>query len=162
VEGVPMRAARRGDVPSLLELWAAMMEESAALDPRLAPHSRARAHMAEQFAAWLQDPSRAVLVAEEGGRLVVGYAAGCVGAGSGFQAPAEVGQITDCFVVPPRRRRGVARRLVSRLCDVLYERGAGTVRLQVACRNPEALAFWGSLGFEALEHILERPVLTGV
>jgi hypothetical protein len=41
-EAVPNRVARRGDVPSLLLLWAAMMEENARLDGRLAMHADAR------------------------------------------------------------------------------------------------------------------------
>jgi ribosomal protein S18 acetylase RimI-like enzyme len=119
-------------------------------------HPHAREHMAEQFASWLQDPTRIVCVAEEQGRLVVGYAAGCHGPGNGWQVPATLGQVTDCYVVPARRRRGVARRLATRLRDLLFERGVSTVRLQVAARNEASHAFWRSMGWEDLEVVLER------
>ena len=158
MEGVPIRTARRGDIPMILALWNAMMEENAKSDPRLEAHPRAREHMAAQFSAWIQDSHRIVVVAEEDRRLVVGYAAALVGPGNGWQVPERLGQVTDCFVVPPRRRKGIARRLVGRLCDLLYERGIGTVRLQVVAQNASSLAFWRAAGFEVLEEILEKPV----
>jgi ribosomal protein S18 acetylase RimI-like enzyme len=157
VEGIPIRTARRGDVPSLLLLWTALMQENARLDERLAMHPRARNHMAEQLAAWIQDPERVVVVAEENGRLTVGYAAARVAPGTGWHRPERLGEITDCFVAPPRRRQGLARRLVGRLLDVLYERGIGTVRLNVAAANDDAQRFWAALGWERLEEVLERP-----
>jgi ribosomal protein S18 acetylase RimI-like enzyme len=156
-ESVPIRPARRGDVPSLLLLWNAMMEENARLDPRLALHPDAGEHVSRAFSAWVEDPSRIVLVAEENARLVVGYAAGAVSPGNGFQSPETLGQVTDCFVLLARRRRGIARRLATRLRDLLLERGADAVRLQVVAKNADSAAFWASLGYEVLEEILERP-----
>ena len=161
MEGIPIRNARRGDVPSLLMLWTAMMTENARKDPRLALHPDAKAHMAAQFGSWLQDPERVLVVAEEQGRLVVGYAAGRVAPGTGWHHPQRVGEITDCFVVPPRRRQGLARRMVGRLNDMLYELNVDTVRLQVAALNESALAFWKATGWELLEEILEWPGESG-
>jgi ribosomal protein S18 acetylase RimI-like enzyme len=156
-EALPIRAARRGDVPSLLLLWTAMMEENGRLDPRLAMHADAREHMSRSLSAWIEDRDRVVLVAEENGRLVVGYAAGGVTPGNGVQVPERLGQVTDCYVLPARRRRGIARRLASRLYDLLLERGADAVRLQAAAKNADSLSFWESLGYEVLEDVLERP-----
>jgi ribosomal protein S18 acetylase RimI-like enzyme len=154
--------ARRGDVPSVLLLWAAMVEENARLDPRLALHPDAREHMARSIAGWVEDSTRIVLVAEESPRLIVGFAAASVGPGGGIQGPDRVGQVTDCFVAPPRRRRGIARRLATRLLDLLAERGAETVRLQVSAHNAGSFAFWSSLGYEPLEDVLERPIRLGM
>lgn len=155
MEGIPIRTARRGDIPSLLLLWTAMMEENAKLEPRLAMHPHAKEHMAGVFGEWLHDPERILVVAEQDRRLVVGYAAGRVAPGTGWHAPHRVGEVTDCFVVPPRRRQGLARRMVGRLCDMLYELNVDTVRLQVAALNESALGFWKAIGWEVLEEILE-------
>ncbi len=157
-EGVPIRAARRGDIPSLLLLWEQMMKENAAEDSRLRPHPRAREYMAAQFQSWLQDPQRFVVVAEEGGRLVVGYAAGAIVAGTPWQLPTTLGEVTDCFVVSPRRRRGIARRLVGRVLDQLFERGISTCRLQVSSLNAESQAFWSSMGWAPYETVFERGI----
>jgi ribosomal protein S18 acetylase RimI-like enzyme len=157
MEAVPIRPARRGDVPSLLLLWGAMAEENARADPRFGIHPDAKEHMGRALSAWVDDPVRVVLVAEEAGRLLVGYAAGSVTAGNGIQGPLRLGQVTDCFVVPARRRRGIARRLAARVHDLLVERGAETVRLQVVAKNESSVAFWRSLGYEPIEDVLERP-----
>lgn len=158
MEGVPIRMARRGDIPSLLLLWTAMMREFATMDPRFAAHPQAREHMAATLGSWLQDPKRVVVVAEEGGRLVVGFAAGVVVRGNGWQVPDELGRITDTYVAAPRRRRGIARRLAGRVLDLLYEKGVGTVRLAAAVHNEGALGLWRSMGWEDLELVLERSI----
>ncbi len=156
MEGVPIRNARRGDIPSLLLLWTAMMRETAARDPRLALHPRAAEVMAAHLAAWIQDPQRLVVVAEEGGRLVVGFAIGALVPGDGWREPRRMGQITDAYVVAPRRRQGIARRLVGRLLDLLYEKGVDSVRVAVAAQSPEAHAFWASMGWTDLECVLDQ------
>jgi ribosomal protein S18 acetylase RimI-like enzyme len=158
MEGVPIRAARRGDVPSLHALWQAMMAEHTRLDARLAMHPEAAAWMAAQLGGWIADPARMVLVAEEAGRLVVGYAAARVLPAAGAPGEEREGEITECFVAPARRRRGIARRLASRMLDLLDERRVTCVRLQASGANPGALAFWASLGFEPVETVLEREV----
>ena len=156
MEGVPIRNARRGDIPSLLLLWESTMRENATLDARFAVHPRARDYMASEFASWLRDPERCLIVAEEGGRLVIAYATAVITPGNGWQIPQRLARITDCFVVAPRRRQGVGRRLVGRLVDLVYEMGVDTVRLSVAERSPGAQAFWASLGWEDLEEVLEK------
>jgi len=158
VEGIPIRNARRGDIPSLLLLWDAMMKENAKLDPRLALHPRAREHMATEFAHWIQDAQHCVVVAEEQGHLVVGFGAAAVVKGNGFQVPTSLGRISDCFVARPRRRLGIGRRLTGRLLDLLYEKEVGTVRVAVAVQNEGARAFWSSMGWDDLEEVLERPI----
>jgi len=158
MEGVPIRNARRGDIPSLLLLWQAMMKELVDVDARFAAHPRAREHMANELANWLQDANRHVVVAEEGGRLVIGFATAVKVPGNGWQIPGKLGRITDCYVIGPRRRNGVGRRLAGRLLDVLYEDGIDTVRLSAAAKDPGAQAFWSSMGWANLDEILEKDV----
>lgn len=157
MEGVPIRNARRGDIPSLLLLWTALMEEVAQADPRLRPHPRAREHMMAQLSEWLQAPGRILVVAEEGGRLVVGFASAVVEATGGWVAPSRVGRVQDCYVVPPRRRHGIGRRLVGRTLDLLYEAGAEAARVTVPAKHPGSRAFWDALGWSDLETLVERP-----
>jgi len=122
------------------------------------PHPRAREHMAAQFSSWLQDDNHLVVVAEEDGRLCVGYAAGSIVQTTGWQAPEKLGEISDCFVVAPRRRLGIARRLVGRMLDQLFEKGVDQVRLQASAKNPDAIAFWESVGWTVVEEVYEKSV----
>lgn len=158
MEGIPIRQARRGDVPSLHALWQAMMAEHGRMDPRLDMHPDAPSHMAAQLGAWVVDPQRLVVVAEESARLIVGYGAARLLPFAGSPGEEREAEITECFVAPARRRRGLARRLVSRLLDALDEKRIASVRLQAAVANPAGIAFWRSLGFEIVETVLEREV----
>jgi GNAT superfamily N-acetyltransferase len=98
------------------------------------------------------------VVAEEGGRMIVGFAAGHIEEGLVWQGARRVGRITDCFVAAPRRRRGIARRLVGRVMDALYQRGAETVRLAVATEATGTRRFWAAMGFDELDVVLEREI----
>ena len=158
MEGVPIRNARRGDIPSLLLLWGAMMKELAACDARFTLHPRAREHKTAQFQEWIRDDKHLVVVAEEGGRLVIGFAIAWIANGNGWQIPNLLGRVSDIYGAPPRRRLGVGRRLTGRLLDLLYEAGVDTVRLAVAVGNEAAHTFWQSMGWEDLELVLQREV----
>ncbi len=61
-------------------------------------------------------------------------------------------------MVGPRRRKGIGRRLAGRLLDLVNETGIDTVRLSVASANPDAHAFWTSMGWADLEEVLEKEV----
>lgn len=153
----PVRAAVPADVPSLVLLHAAMLEENGRLEPRLAPHPELRANAAAELPRRLADAEHVVLVAEERPGLVVGFAAGRLERGDGVRGPERVGTVTDCFVVPARRRRGLARALATRLARALAARHAEELRLHVVARNADALAFWSSLGYRPVEELLEKP-----
>ena len=148
-------------MPSVHALWQAMMAEHGRLDARLAMHAEAATWMAAQLGTWIADPQRLLLVAEESTRVVVGYVAARLLPATAPGQERE-GEITDCFVAPPRRRRGIARRLASRALDLLDERRVSCVRLQAAVSNPAAVAFWRSLGFEPVETVLERDAVGAV
>ena len=157
MEGIPLRAARRADIPMLLLLWQQMMKEHAALDERLTPHPRAREHMLGNLQRWLNDADRQIVVAEEGRRLLVGFAAAVISGAPEWKTTARVGEITDCYVVAPRRRLGIGRRLVGRIQDQLLEKGVDRLRLLAAAANPGSQAFWGAIGWTPQEIVLEKP-----
>ena len=161
MEGIPIRGARRGDIPSLHALWQAMMAEHARFDPRMEVHPQAATWMAAQLGQGLSDSHRLVLVAEESARLVVGFASARLLPFGGHPGERREAELTEAFVAPARRRRGIARRLVARLIDLLDERRVTGIRLQAAARNPGALLFWRSLGFEVIETVLQRDALPG-
>ncbi|KHL18512.1 ribosomal-protein-alanine N-acetyltransferase [Mumia flava] len=83
-------------------------------------------------------PTRTVLVATVDGD-VVGYASVLVVAGT-----AELVRIA---VVPARRRRGVATRLMDAVLQVAHDAGADEVLLEAAADNDAALALYGRHGF---------------
>ncbi len=155
---VTIRSARASDVASLVLLSMGMLDENGRHEPRLTPHPDAPASLAERHAREIEDPGCIVLVAEEKPGLLVGAAAGQLGRGDGLRRTVRDATITACFVVPPRRRRGIARQLADRVAAALVLKGADELRLHVVAKNASSLAFWSSLGYEPVEELLDRPI----
>lgn len=66
------------------------------------------------------------------------------------------GEITELFVVPAYRRRGVARTLIAEAERIARTRGCGVIHVNVWHDNAEAHSAYGSAGFEAVEVGFEK------
>jgi len=60
---------------------------------------------------------------------------------------ADEAEIISIGTAPPFRRRGIARRLVGRLADLLISEGTTTLFIEVAQRNDAARGLYDALGF---------------
>ena len=60
-----------------------------------------------------------------------------------------VGEVMECYVAPPFRRRGVGRAAVEAWLARQRAEGVAIVEASVLSRNASALAFWERMGFEA-------------
>ena len=79
------------------------------------------------------------LAAEAEGRLV-GFAIA--------ERRGSRGHVVTIDIERPSRRRGLGRRLFSRIFERLEEEGAREIRLEVDVRNAGAIRFYERLGFE--------------
>ena len=86
----------------------------------------------------LKAKSAALLVAEEGG-TVMGYAL--------LRIRGRQGHLESLAVDPPARRLGLGRALLRTSEQVVLERGALHMRLEIREDNPAALALYQSLGY---------------
>jgi ribosomal-protein-alanine N-acetyltransferase len=86
----------------------------------------------------LAGPTRHVLVAESGGR-VIGYAA--------IAVAGDVADLTRIVVAATQRRAGVASALLAALDDAATRAGAERMLLEVAESNTDARAFYAAHGF---------------
>ncbi|WP_406056552.1 GNAT family N-acetyltransferase [Kribbella sp. NBC_00889] len=87
------------------------------------------------------DPATRFLVALEDGEGL-----GCIGL---MPVHDGVGEIKRMFVHEHYRGRGIARRLVASVEAVARHRGATSLRLATGTRQPEAVALYESLGYQA-------------
>jgi ribosomal protein S18 acetylase RimI-like enzyme len=71
--------------------------------------------------------------------------------------PRQTGAIYEVYVVPDRRREGIARACAKQIIKELWSEGPSKIQLEVVEGNTAAAAFWRSLGFEKAT---ERFVLT--
>ena len=124
--GVLVRPARRSEIPAVLALW---RESDAVPSVSDDPASLAR----------LLDTSEdALLVAEDGGRLVGTIVAGW----DGWR-----GNLYRLAVLPTERRRGIALRLVAEAEQRLTRKGAVRLSALVVSEHDPAVALWLAAGY---------------
>lgn len=70
--------------------------------------------------------------------------------------PRKIGAIYELYIVPERRRTGIARACAESVIKELQKSSTSKVQLEVAEGNAAAAAFWKSLGFQKAS---ERLVL---
>ena len=133
-----VRPGRHEDVPAVLELWRAAEAVPSVSDD---PASLSR----------LLDASEdALLVAEDGGRLVGTIIAGW----DGWR-----GNLYRLAVLPAARRRGVALRLVAEAERRLAAKGARRLSALVMSEHDPAVALWLAAGYHH-DHRVGRYVRT--
>lgn len=64
------------------------------------------------------------------------------------------GLLTDMFIAPRYRRRGIGAELLAAVCDFLRNAGVTTMELQVTRSNRRAQLFYQSLGFKPLDRVV--------
>jgi ribosomal protein S18 acetylase RimI-like enzyme len=144
-----VRPARPDDLPAVSRLAAELVR----LHHRLDPPRFLLVEPIEDGYQWffsreLKREGALILVAEDStdGRLL-GYAYGTLEPRNWNDLLDACGKLNDLYVDGAARRRGAGRALVHEMFAALKARGAPRVVLLSAWRNPEAHAFFESLGF---------------
>jgi ribosomal protein S18 acetylase RimI-like enzyme len=99
----------------------------------------------------LADPARTFTAA--GGELVVAEVDGHIAAMGGFRAVAKLPhrvEILRARVHPARRRLGLGAAIMNALETGAAARGYRQAWLDTATNQPEAMAFYGSLGYQEI------------
>ncbi len=156
---MPLRPATPSDVPLVLPMVGALLDEHAARDP---DRFATRPDVLDRYARWLPiraaDPRSIFLVAEEPdipghtkpGLTTPALAAFLVASTESaipIYATAEFGWIHDLYVIPAARRRGIARALTREAISLFTSRGITQLRLETAAFNDEARAVFAAEGF---------------
>jgi GNAT superfamily N-acetyltransferase len=150
VSGAVRRAGRR-DLDRVAELWIALTEHHAARDPYFALRHGAREEVRRLLEAQLRDPDCAILLAEGAGLCIVR-----VDRSPPILAEVERAEVTDLYVVPEARRRGLGSRLVEGALAWVRRRGVERVEVRVGADNAEGQAFWRATGFGDFMDVLQR------
>jgi ribosomal protein S18 acetylase RimI-like enzyme len=143
-----IRAATEADHDALRDLWTAFDEETDGPAFLRETWDDAWNDLEQHVAAGL------AFIAEDDGN-----ATGFVFATVPPETP-DLGHVTDLYVAPAARRRGVARSLMAQIASVLRERGVGHIGLDVRVDNAGARAFYDELGFVEEERFLATSVAT--
>ena len=144
-----IRDARISEKDVVASLWHSLMKEHSAIDPRF----QIAGDALKKYSRHLQEMIRAkdgrVLVAEakDNSRLI-GFLMGEIQPRPPISLPGIYGFISDLYVCPDWRRQGVAQSLFLDMSRWFQSRKATAIELYAAEANPEAVAFWHSMGLK--------------
>jgi len=136
-------------------LWIQLTDHHAALDPHFALRAGAEDEARRLIEAIVRDPDTAIFVS---GDPPSALAIVNVRHAPPIHPETCRAEITDVYVAPTGRRRGVGRALVRAATRWASERGAERVEVHVSPHNPEAQAFWRAQGYGAHMDVLHRRI----
>jgi ribosomal protein S18 acetylase RimI-like enzyme len=145
--GVKLRRATADDCETLYALWDEWVERESPV-PSWVEGAREGTRAGIDTAV----RSGAAIIAEQRSE-VLGFACGVM-------RGLRLGDLTELYVRPSARRRGIARELVRAVVDGLSERGAAFVTGGVGPDNVPARSFYGHAGFRPVEIRLLAEVET--
>lgn len=142
-----IRRATPADLPSIGRLGALLVAGHHDFDPLrfLAARPGTPEGYASFISTQLEDPDKAVLVADDGG--VIGYAYAAVEGYDYMALRGPAGVLHDVIVDPEHRGRGVGRLLLDAALEFFRSRGVPRVVLWTAERNEAAQRLFASAGF---------------
>jgi len=143
-----VRRARLRDLPAVSLLAAELVRLHHRLDPpRFLLIEPVEKGYQWFFARELKRKKAVILVAEDDDARLLGYAYGTMEGRNWNDLLDACGKVSDIYVDPAARRRGVGQRLLGEMLGALRALGAPRVVLLSAWRNPEAHAFFEAAGF---------------
>ncbi len=154
--GLIIREASREDVDAVADLVARLKTLNEELDPSFRTSQRLREEARRYVEESLSDPKARLIVAAVGDE-VVGLLR-LVFIDRVFYEPRIKALITDLYVKPGYRRRGIGRLLVEYAVDVARREGAGIISAVFPEGNVIARRFYEELGFRVLQVEVFKPV----
>jgi ribosomal protein S18 acetylase RimI-like enzyme len=143
-----VRRATPADLPGIGRLGALLVEEHYDFDSRrfLAASPRTPANYASFISTQLEDPNKAVLVADDNGEMI-GYAYAAVEGYDYMALRGPAGVLHDVIVDPEHRGQGVGRLLIVATLEFFSSHGVPRVLLLTAEQNEAAQRLFASMGF---------------
>ena len=157
---IHLRPARAADIPALVPLLLRLKRLNEEFDPLLKVRDDAEHQANEVLRAQLSDPKAVILAAEGVGPdkdKVVGFVRAQVRERP-FYTPEHEGVITDIYLLPLYRRRGVGEYLLREISSALKAKGAGVVVAEFPAQNEIAIRFYAKRGFRPIQLLHARQL----
>lgn len=144
---IKLRKGREADLSEILRLNEKLADLHAENDDYFLPGSKTRKAVKIWLEHVFEDEDALVLVVEKEGGLG-GYFIGLIEETKPFVRPNREGRISDAYLEPGLRGKGLAGMAFERLKEWFKENDIDSIRLSVHSENDEAIDAWRSLGFE--------------
>jgi len=153
-----IRPLRADEVDKLLVLWKAFMNDPSAIDGLIPADDENAGKMKEFVSRLVAEEPRQVLVAEDGGDLVGYLIFERQAKTTALRTTRKWGYISDLYVVPGLRGRGIGRDLLRKCLDELESLGVSHVRLNVWSENHRAMRLYREAGFRDYMVLMEATL----
>ncbi len=154
-----IRPLKADEVDKLMVLWKAFVNDPSASDGLILTHEENARRMVEFVKKVIAEDPNQILIAEEGGSLV-GYLLFQKQAKLALETSRHWGHISDLYVAPDHRGRGVGADLLRTCLEYLRSAGVSHVWLNVWAQNERAMRLYRKAGFKDYMHVMEAETKT--
>lgn len=152
-----IRPAGAGDVPAVGRLWQSMADQHAGYDAEAwCYRPDARQRWCEEFAGFLAQADRVLLVAEQAGQIV-GFTV-CAVEEPLVELSRRCGVVREVVVAEASRGRGIATLLMEAAFEAMKALGAEEVVLHAAIDNAAAVGLYEKLGMRRTMYRMVRTL----
>ena len=144
---IEVRDGTKGDLRAVTDLWTQLAEHHTKLSDDFALAWDSRLRWSRYLSSKFKEISTKLVVAEEDGRIV-GFMLCLLSPNTPIYAERKIGVISDAYVLPERRRKGVTKLMFDHSVKWFRKNKVKSIQLGVAAANPEAAAVWAKMGFE--------------
>jgi len=151
-----IRSARKEDIEQISDLVLRLKKLNEEFDPLYTVRQEAPEVVRKYVAESLDRDDIILLVADSLGKIV-----GVVRVeirSRIFYEPLIAGVITDLYVLPSYRRKGVGETLVSSVIKILRSRGVSLVSAEFPPMNKIAVEFYTNMGFKPLMYVFFKEI----
>ena len=152
-ERLQIEPATRADLEAVADCWVALARDQREYGSHVLPEANRESILGLLSAHQFND---GLLVARLDGDLV-GFATVAVEHGT-FTLDATRGILSNLYVTPPVRGRGIGTALLERAQDTLEEQGVEVVTLEAMADNESARRFYRRHGYEPYRVAMERSL----
>ena len=148
-----IRKAEEKDIEVLADLTVRLKKLNEEFDPMLKVVDDALDLARDYMKKCVSDSL--VLVGEDGGKIVAFIKADM--RNRVFYTPNKEGVITEFYVMPEYRRKGVGEKIIEECANQLHKMGAQLVTAKFPTQNRFAADFYEKLGFRSLKSLYAKP-----
>lgn len=143
---IEIRDGKKEDLEGVIDLWEMLAKHHEDMGDEFAMAWRSRSDWSKYIKLKSSEISTKLIVAEEDGKIV-GFMLCMLSPNAPIFKERKIGLVSDAFVVPARRRKGVAEKMLAVGVKWFRKNKVRSVHLMVAAKNLEGRAVWRKLGF---------------
>ena len=150
--------AEEKHIPDIVDLWIGMMNYHKELNPYHTLRKEAPDNWERYLRNMMAKEDAKVLAALSDNDLPVAFIIGNIKGYPKLFRLDEYGFVSDIYIIPEHRSRGLGQQMVKELFQWFDERSIERIELRVEPSNDQGYGFWKKMGFKAHVHELALDI----